>query len=430
MPISRRVAELPRIGLDVVRDRAAELVARGRVVIDLATSGPDHAPPESAGQELARAALCGDAHHVPSERGLAPLRRAVARWYLDHHGVDVDEESEVLILPGAGPGLFHLPLVACDPGDVVLVPDPSSPIYRTAAYLAGAEVVSVPLRPEVGSLPDLAGVALALARRARLLFLNYPNNPTGAGASPAFFEEVVAVARRHHWLVCHDLSLCAWGSGHRSPSILEAEGAGDCAVEIVSWSHTFGLTGWRLAAAVGGRELLEALARILAAARVWAAAPVQQAGAAVLTTVPATGFLTARADGERARRDVLVAALQSIGAVVRRDRLAPFLWVPCPKGRDSLGFSLWLLERVGVAVAPGIAFGAGGEGFVRLALAAPTATVQQAAERLRELGPTGWCPGPGMPAAAPDAAVSLRLDPGTWVGPVAGVPQDATLGCL
>lgn len=430
MRISRRVAELPRSGLDVVRARAAELVARGCDVIDLITSEPDHTPPESAGQELARAALLADANRAPNERGLAQLRRAVAHWYLDRHGVEVDGDTEVLVLPGAGSGLFHLPLVVCDPGDVVLVPDPSPPIYRMAAYLAGTEVVGVPLRPDAGWLPDLAAVPVALGQRARLLFLNYPNNPTGATASPAFFREVVAIARRHRWLICHDLSHGESGSGYRPASILEVEGAGDCAVEIVSWSHTFSLTGWRLAAVVGGREVLDALARVLSAARLWAAAPVQRAGAAVLTAVPPTGFLTARSESERARRDALVAALQSAGVSMRRDRTAPFLWVPCPQGRDSLGFSLWLLERAAIAVAPGIAFGAGGEGFVRIALATATAAAQEAAERLRALGPDGWGVAPASVAAPSGQAFVNRVDPGTWSGPAASLPQDATLGCL
>ncbi len=431
MRVSRRVAELPRSAMEAVHVRAAELVSRGCDVIDLLGGEPEHAVPPSAGPELARAVLASGTTDVQGELGLEELRRAVAHWYLDRHGVEVDADSEVLVLPGAGAGLFHLPTVACDPGDVVLVPDPSLPIYRTAAYLAGAEVVTVALRTDAGLLPDLAAIPVSLGRRARLLYLNYPNNPTGATAPAAFFQEVIAIARRHHWLVCNDLTHGGFGSGHRPASLLEAEGAGECAVEIVSWSHTFGLADWRLAAAVGGREVLQALSRVLAAARLWVPAPIQRAGAAVLTAVPSTGFLTARFESERARRDVLVAALQEAGAPVRRDRAAPFLWVPCPREQDSLGFSLWLLERTAVAVAPGIAFGAGGEGFVRLALAAPTATVEEAADRLRGLGPDGWSLVRGQAPARPHVPFNVRVDGEAWVAePLASAAQDATLGCL
>jgi aspartate/methionine/tyrosine aminotransferase len=389
---SRRLTELPPYFFAALDARVAELRAAGRPVIDLGRADPDHDAPPAAVEALGRAARDPATHHYPPLAGLPELRRAVARWYLERHGVVLDPEREVLILGGAKEGLFLLSLAVCDPGDVVLVPDPSFPAYRMGAYFAGAEVVSLPLRPELGYLPDLTGVAEAVARRARLLFLNYPNNPTGATAPPRLFQEALAFGRRHGCLVCNDFAYGDLGyDGYRPPSLLATEGARAQAVEFITFSKAFCMPGWRLGAAVGNADALGALFRVLAEVGSGVFAAVQLAGVAALEQA-GRPFLVARSETYRARRDVMVAALEEVGLRVQRPRATPYLWLPTPDGWPSSAYAEWLLEQAGLALAPGSAFGAGGEGFLRLSLTAPTAEVEEAAARLRSLGPAGIRP--------------------------------------
>ena len=394
---SRRIHELPPYVFAALDARIAELRAAGRSVIDLGRADPDRAAPEPVVQALLRAAPMPEHHHYPPFAGLASLRRAVARWYADRHGVSLDADTEVLVVGGAKEGLFHVSFGVCDPGDVALVPDPSFPAYRMGAYFAGAEVVSMPLRPELGYLPDLAAIPEAVARRARVMFLNYPNNPTGATVPLRFLGDAVAFARRHGILLCHDLAYGDSGyDGYRAPSVLAVDGGKDVAVEFISWSKAFCMPGWRLGAAVGSAEGIAALRQVETQVNTGVFPAVQVAGAAAIDEVGRSGFLTAMNESYRARRDRMAAVLEELGLQVRRPRATPFLWVPCPDARPSNEYAAWLLERSGVAVAPGSGFGAAGEGFLRLSLTAPAADVEEAGERLRRLGAEGLRP----PAAA------------------------------
>lgn len=423
---SRRIQALPPYVFAALDARVAQLRAEGHHVIDLGRADPDRDSPQAVVAALLRVAPLPENHHYPPFAGVPALRQAVARWYADRHGVEVDPEREVLVVGGAKEGLFHISLGVCDPGDVVLVPDPSFPAYRMGAYFAGAEVVSLPLRPERGYLPDLAAVPAAVAHRAKALFLNYPNNPTGAVAPRAFLAEAVAFARRHGILLCHDLAYGESGyGGYRAPSVLGVEEAKGVAVEFISWSKAFCMAGWRLGAAVGNAEALAALRQVESQVNTGVFAAVQAAGAAALEEVARSGFLNAVNDGYRARRDRLAAVLGELGLAVSRPRATPFLWVPCPDLRPSQEYAAWLLERTGIAVAPGSGFGAAGEGFLRVSLTAPEAEVEEAAERLRRLGreglrlpaeparPTGAVR--PVPAAAhlgpPDEGFSLQTDP-------------------
>ena len=398
MLASRRTSELPPEAFATLAARIAQLRDAGCTVIDLGRADPDHATPEPVVAALLRAAPLPEHHHYPSFPGLPALRRSVARWYAERHDVALDPNGEVLITGGAKAGLFHLALGICDPGDVALVPDPSFPAYRVGAYFAGAEVVSMPLRPERGYLPDLASIPEAVARRARLLFLNYPNNPTGATAPLCFLADAVAFARRHGILLCHDLAYGESGyDGYRAPSLLRVEGAKEVAVEFISWSTAFCMPGWRLGAAVGNPRGIGALQQVETQVNAGVFSAVQVAGGVALDQVGHSGFLTAMQEGYRDRRDQMVAVLQELGVRVRRPQATPFLWFPCPDARPSAEYAAWLLERTGVALAPGSAFGAAGEGFLRLSLTAAAAEMDEAVLRLRRLGPDGL----HGPAAAP-----------------------------
>lgn len=426
MLASRRVCELPPYVFAVLDARIAALRAAGRAVIDLGRADPDHATPEPLVEALVHAVAQPETHHYPPYAGVAALRQAIARWYADRHGVSVDAEREVLVLGGSKEGLFHLPLGVCDPGDVALVPDPSFPAYRMGAYFAGAEVVSLPLRPESGFLPDLAAIPEAVARRARILFLNYPNNPTGATAPLRFLVDAVSFAKRYGALLCHDLAYGESGyDGYRAPSVLGVEGGKDVAVEFISWSKAFCMPGWRLGAAVGHAAGISALRQVEAQVNTGVFAAVQAAGAAALDQVGRSGFLAAMNDSYRARRDRMVAALEELGLRVRRPRATPFLWIPCPDSCPSSEYATWLLERTGIALAPGSAFGAGGEGFLRMSLTAASAEVDEAADRLQGLGRAGLQPPPpvlrvpafpgGSPPLERSAMDPARRGPGAAV---------------
>ncbi len=431
---SRRAGELPPYVFSHIDSTLRDLRAREAGVIDLGRADPDQPAPPSVVAELARSAARPEAHGYPPLPGLPRLRTAVARWYGQRHHVELDPDSEVLILLGSKEGLFHVPLAVCDPADVALVPDPGFPAYRVGAYFAGAEVVSMPLRAEQGYLPDLGSLAPEVLRRARILYLNYPHNPTGATAPLRFFSEAVALARRWGVLLCHDFAFGQSGyDGYRAPSILEVEGARECAVEMISWSKTFCMSGWRLGAAVGNASAIAALGEVESHIHSGVFAPIQVAGAVALEEVATSGFLVALNETYRARRDTMLAALHALGLQVRRSRATPFLWLGCPDGGPSAPYANWLLERTGIAVTPGAVFGAGGEGFLRLSLTAPTQQIEEAAERLRRLGPQALRhPAPELPPdltrPLPASAAVARLASGPQVQ--AESSEDTLLGCL
>jgi LL-diaminopimelate aminotransferase len=418
-------------------DARLEAIRRsGARVVDLGRADPDPPVPEEAVAALCEAVRRPEAHRYPPFRGLRALREGVARWYRDRWGVRLDPETEVLVLAGSKAGLFHISLAVLDPGDVALVPDPCFPAYRMGAYFAGAEVVSLPLRREWGYLPRLGAVPVALARRARILFLNYPNNPTGAVAPEPFLREAVAFARRHGILLCHDLAYGETGyDGYQAPSVLAVEGARETAVEFVTWSKAFSMPGWRLGAAVGCRQALEALLALESHVGSGVFAAVQLGGLAALEAALPTGRLTAVREVYRFRRDRMVEALRELGFRVDRPAATPFLWFPCPGGQRSQDYAAWLLDRAGVALAPGAGFGVGGEGFLRLSLTASTDDLEEAVRRLRAVGPRALALGPsGGPASEGlDGAWRGRARPlavaGAWA-PLPEHPPDALVGSL
>ncbi len=382
MRVARRMHKIPPYMFAELDRRRAALKARGVDVISLGIGDPDLPTPDHIVEALIRAARDPATHQYPPYEGTREYRQAVADWYARRFGVALDPNTEVLALIGSKEGLAHLPWVFVDPGDMVLVSDPGYPVYGTAALMAEGEPYPVPMSRERGWVPDLGAVPPDVARRARLMFLNYPNNPTAGTAEPGFFAEAVEFAKRWDILIVHDntYSEIAY-DGYRPPSVLQLPGAKDVAIELHSLSKTYCMTGWRIGFAVGNPEAVRALAALKMNIDSGQFAAVQAEGVAALRG-PEEPTRSRVAVWQR-RRDAAVAGLRAIGFDVAAPRATFYLWVPVPAGYDSVGFTAHLLDHAGVVVTPGAGYGAGGEGFVRVSLTVPDERVHEAVDRIR-----------------------------------------------
>ncbi len=377
IPIADRLRRLPPYLFAEIDRKKRDVRARGVDVIDLGIGDPDLPTPPHIVRALQAAAAKPEHHRYPSYEGMPAFRQAVARWYGRRFGVALDPETEVLTLIGSKEGTAHMPLAFVNPGDVVLVPDPGYPVYSAGAWFAGGECHFMPLRRENGFLPDLGAIPADVARRAKLMYLNYPNNPTAAVASPAFFTGVVEFARRFNLLVCHDAMYSELHfDDYEPPSFLATDGAKDVGVEFHSLSKTYSMTGWRLGFCVGNRDAVAGLGKIKTNVDSGVFQAVQEAGIAALTGPQDVAEQYRRTYQER--RDIAVAGLRKLG------------WeVDVPKGalfrKDSREFATRLLEEAGVVVTPGVGFGPSGEGFYRIALTLGAERIAEAMERLQKL---------------------------------------------
>lgn len=382
---ARRIAAIPPYLFAEIDRKKAEARARGVDVIDLGIGDPDRPTPGHVVERLQREAANPAWHRYPSYVGAPAFRRAVAGWYRRRFGVELDPDREVMALIGSKEGIAHIVWAYVDPGDVALVPDPGYPVYRTHVLLAGGTPWEMRLLPERGFLPDLGAVPDEVARRARIMWLNYPNNPTAAVADLAFFEEAVAFCRRHDILLCHDAAYTetAYG-GYVAPSVLQVPGAKEVAVEFHSLSKPFNMTGWRIGMAVGNPDAVRALGVIKTNTDSGQFTAVQQAGIAALEETPAS-FFAEMNEVYRRRRDLVVGALRDLGVPVEPPRATFYVWAPVPPGHTSAGFAEALLEQAGVVVAPGNGYGPGGEGYFRISLTVPDDRLEEAVARLRRL---------------------------------------------
>nr|WP_170312308.1 aminotransferase class I/II-fold pyridoxal phosphate-dependent enzyme [Paenibacillus sacheonensis] len=364
-------------------------VLRGLDVIDLSIGSPDLPPSEPIREALSQAALRGDAYGYPGSRGTAAFLAKASEWLAFRFGIAIDPAEELVSLMGSQDGLGHLALALCDPGDIVLLPDPGYPVYAAALALAGVVPYLMPLRAENDYLPDFASVPNDVWQRAKFMLLNYPGNPVSAVADLAFFELAVETAKRHGVLIVHDLAYSEMAfDGCRPPSILQVDGAIDTAVEFHSLSKSFNMAGCRIGFLAGNREAVAAMRELKANIDYGVFLPVQEAGIVALDmdiagTGPKVGPVYER------RRDVLTEALREQGWEVERPKATMFLWAKLPRMQwqltepwDSRRISREMLERAGVAVIPGDAFGAEGEGFVRIALVEDEARLREAATRI------------------------------------------------
>jgi LL-diaminopimelate aminotransferase len=365
-----------------------EQVKKGADIISLGIGDPDLPTPPHIIQALALAAADPKNHQYPSYEGMATFRKAAADWYRGRFGVTLDPATEVLTLIGSKEGIGHLPLAFVNPGDVVLVPDPAYPVYQAGTLFAGGESYVMPLTSARDFLPDLGAIPAPVLTRAKILWLNYPNNPTGAVAPREFLAEAVAFARRHRLILAHDAPYSEIAfDGYRPESILNIPGATEVAIEYHSVSKTYNMTGWRVGFAVGNAEILAGLGRVKQNLDSGVFQAVQHAGIAALT-----GSQQCVADNCRIwqeRRDILIGGLRDLGFAVASPRASFYAWVPVPAGFTSSSFCVELLVKAGVVVTPGNGFGAAGEGFVRAAFTVGADRIRVALDRLRVLGIRG-----------------------------------------
>ncbi len=380
MRVAKRVERLPPYLFAELDRRVAAKRAAGADVISLGVGDPDLPTPRHVVEALQEAAEDPSTHQYASYYGLPALRLAIAEWYGLRFGVDLDPESEVLPLIGLKEGLAHMPWAFIDPGDRALVPDPGYPVYATATALAGGEPVSMPLSPENRFLPELDG--LSPPERTKLLWLNYPSNPTGAVADLGFFEQAVAFSRRHELLLCHDAAYCEITfDGYVAPSVLEVPAAKAVAVEFGSLSKTYNMTGWRVGYVVGNAGAVQILATLKTNLDSGIFNAIQRAAVAALTG-PQDHVESMRAIYQK-RRDVVVAAFHDVGLPIEPPLGSIYVWVPTPPGRTSAQFSEELLEEASVVVSPGTGYGPHGEGFVRISLTVPDERLEEAMGRIR-----------------------------------------------
>jgi len=381
LELADRLQRLPPYLFAEIDRQKQEARARGIDLIDLGIGDPDLPTPPHVVKALARAAHEPKNHRYPDYEGLLAFRGAAAEWYHRRFGVTLDPATEVLTLIGSKEGTGHIPLAFVNPGDIVLVPDPGYPVYAAGTWFAGGEPHFLPLRAERDFLPDLDSVPSAVLARAKMLFLNYPNNPTAACATPAFFARVVAFARAHNLIVCHDAmysELCF--DGYRPPSFLETPGAREVGVEFHSCSKSYSMTGWRIAWVAGNRQVVAGLGRVKTNVDSGVFQAVQEAGIAALDG-PQDYVAHVRGVYQE-RRDLMVAGLRKLGFPVTPPRATFFVWAPVPDGSDSRKWASRLLQEAGVVVTPGVGFGPAGEGFYRIALTVDKVRIAEALDRL------------------------------------------------
>jgi LL-diaminopimelate aminotransferase len=378
---SQRLHTLPGYPLAEIPTLKRRLLEAGVDVIDLG-AGDNDMPPPAIAVETMTAALHDPAYSKYGfQQGLPAFRQAASRWVERRFGFRFDPVTETLPLIGSKEGLSHLPFAVVNPGDATIVPEPGYQAYIGGSILAGADPYIAPLRPENDFLLELEQVPEAVLQRAKLVFINYPNNPTAAVASLEYLERTVAICRRHGILLAYDNANCDLTfDGYRAPSIFEIPGARDVALEFFSLSKSFSMTGWRIGFVVGRPELVGALTRVKSYTDTGPFLAVQKAGAAALDQ--AEGLVAPiRAELER-RRDAAVAALREAGFTLEAPKAAMYLWVALPAGTPSAAFSKRALEETGVVVLPGSAFGPAGEGFFRIALTVGADRLRTAAGRL------------------------------------------------
>ena len=382
MKISERVVDLPPYPFAALGRRLRELAAEGTDVIRLDVGSPDLPPPDFINESLVQSVGNPSHHGYGGYFGTPALRSAIATYYEQRFDVELDVQSELCPLIGSKEGIANAALAFVDPGDIVLVPDPGYPTYTMGAVLAGGSTVRVPLSPENGWLPDLQAIPKDAARAARLFWLNYPNNPTGAVAPIEFFEQVVAFAKEYDILICHDNPYCDVTFGdYRAPSILQVPGAKDVALEFNSLSKTYNMAGWRVGMAVGNATAVEALARTKTQIDSGIFRPIQDAAVTALTGDQS--WLVERNGVYLERRDVIFAALKEVGIRASEPTASLYIWAQTPEGITSEDFATGLREATGVSITPGSYFGEQGEGYMRISLGRDTDRIREAMDRLR-----------------------------------------------
>jgi LL-diaminopimelate aminotransferase len=380
---SQRLEAIPPYMFAELERKVADKKAAGIDVISLGIGDPDTPTYPHIVEAMQAAVADPGTHQYPSNRGRAEFREALSRFYDRRFGVEIDPETEVIPAIGAKECIYNLCFAFLDPGDIALASDPGYPVYTGGPVLAGAEAVVLPLDPSLGFVPDLDAIDPMALSKARLMFLNYPNNPTGAVAPDDFFEQVVELARKHEFLVVHDNAYSETTyDGYVAPSFLATPGAKDVGVEVFSLSKGFNMTGWRCAAILGNADAIQTYWRLKTNIDSGLFEAVQLAGAAALDA-PSGSIEEMNAIYAR-RRNLVVSALQDIGVDVATPKGTIYVWAPVPDGHTSTSFAELALEEAAVVISPGSMYGPSGEGFFRISLTTPDERITEAVERMRE----------------------------------------------
>lgn len=382
MEISNRLKSIPPYVFAEIGKKRQAAIARGVDVIDLGIGAPDQPTPKHIVDAMHEAINKPANHKYPPFGGTPEFKKAAADWCQSRFGFSLDPGSEVTSLIGSKEGIHHLIMAFVDEGDVVLVPDPAYPVYRTSTILAGGTPHSMPLRPERDFIPDLDAIPQAVAKKSKLMFLNYPNNPTAGVADLAFFEKAVAFAKKHDILLCHDLAYSEMTfDDYRAPSIFEVSGAKDIAIELHSLSKTYNMTGWRVGFAIGNQMAVKALAQLKGNIDTDVFGAIQEAAIAAFKG-PVDHIIRCNKLYEE-RRDLAITELKKLGWDLKPTKATFYMWLPVPKGMNSADFCNKMLDTAGIVVPPGTAYGPEcGEGYFRISLCTSKERLKEAFDRM------------------------------------------------
>jgi LL-diaminopimelate aminotransferase len=382
--LARRVKDLPPYLFATIDRMKQKALSKGVDLIDLSVGDPDIPTPSHIVKRLKKAVERPEHHRYPSYEGMLSFRQAVADWYKKRFGVSLKPSTEVLSLIGSKEGIGHIPLAFINPGDVVLVSSPGYPVYHVSTLFAGGRSYVMPLIEETGFLPDLNSIPAGICKKAKLMFINYPNNPTAVVAEKRFFRDVVNFATENNIIVCHDAAYSEIYYDNRRPlSFLQTPGAKNVGIEFHSLSKTYNMTGWRIGFAVGNAEVIAGLGKIKTNLDSGIFQAIQEAGIEALETEEE---VLANIRGTyQERRDILYEGLRKIGLDLKKPKATFYLWVKVPEGFNSTDFVVHLLNNAGILTTPGIGFGVHGEGYVRFALTVPTKRIREAVERIKKV---------------------------------------------
>ena len=382
---SGRLKALPPYLFKEIDRQKSEARKKGVDIIDLGVGDPDMPTPPHIIEALCKAAHDPANHRYPSYSGMVAFNEAVAVWYKKRFNVTLSPDTEVVTLIGSKEGIANIPLALINPGDIGLATSPGYPVYNTGIQFAGGQTWFMDLYKSNQFLPDLSAIPDAVAAKAKLMFINYPNNPTSAVATSEFFKDVVRFAEKHQIIVCHDAAYSEMAfDGYRPPSFLETDGAKDVGVEFHSLSKTYNMTGWRIGFAVGRAEVIQALGQVKSNIDSGVFQAVQYAGIAALE-----GDQDCVAEMNREytrRRDILLEGLRKAGLSVETPRATFYAWIEVPKGYTSATFASHLLTQAGIVATPGNGFGAPGEGYIRMALTVSVDRMKEAVARIQSTG--------------------------------------------
>ena len=381
--VSKRLEVLPPYLFAAIDKIKKEKIAQGADVIDLGIGDPDLPTPKPIIEAAKLALEKPEYHRYPSYEGMYAFRKAVADWYKKRFNVSLDPEKEVITLIGSKEGIAHFPLAFVDTGDYVLCPDPGYPVYKISTIFAEGIPYMLPLKESNGFLPDIFSVPESILQKTKILWINYPNNPTSATAPDDFYKKVIDFAHKYNIIIASDLAYSEIYTSKPPRSILEFEGAKDVAIEFHSLSKTYNMTGWRIGMAVGNQSLVSALGKIKTNVDSGQFQAIQEAGITALNLDDS--IVQDLRDIYKKRREVITEALKSINLDVFESDATFYLWVKVPKGYTSAKFAEFLLDKLAIVVTPGSGFGESGEGYFRISLTVDTNRLKEAADRMKSL---------------------------------------------